>query len=261
MQFSRNAGRFSKEARRTVSCTRGPLTKGSAVLLASDYNARHALQKGNNFSISIQCASLPEIDPSHSLQRKRQDHHADPGNILGPPLRNAHLYDQFGTTGCSITNRPIKMSMPRRRSSLVCLPPRAPDVRRASRFAQLGRHREWAPRLHEDDAERGGGPSLGDYLGLPINAPPACAPIAGTPPAHHPENQCRPFAMFIRPAQLAHPHLEGSRRAHSAGHRLHMLLFVDDAGALSSTWDSARIRPPTAATPAGSPPRKWKATC
>ena len=28
---------------------------------------------------------------------------------------------------------------------------------------------EWSNRSHEDQAERGGGPPLGDYLGIPLN--------------------------------------------------------------------------------------------
>jgi hypothetical protein len=36
--------------------------------------------------------------------------------------------------------------------------------------AQLDPSGEWAPRFHEDQPERGPGPEIGDYLGLPINA-------------------------------------------------------------------------------------------
>src|SRR5215471_13668516 len=36
--------------------------------------------------------------------------------------------------------------------------------------AQVDFSGEWAPQFHEDNPERGPGPELGDYLGLPINA-------------------------------------------------------------------------------------------
>ena len=36
-------------------------------------------------------------------------------------------------------------------------------------FAQFDLSGEWAPRFHEDQPERGPGPEIGDYLGLPIN--------------------------------------------------------------------------------------------
>jgi hypothetical protein len=36
-------------------------------------------------------------------------------------------------------------------------------------FAQIDFSGEWAPRFHEDQPERGPGPEIGDYLGLPIN--------------------------------------------------------------------------------------------
>src|SRR6266481_6853688 len=38
-----------------------------------------------------------------------------------------------------------------------------------SLFGQVDFVGEWAPRFHEDQPERIPGPSLGDYLGLPIN--------------------------------------------------------------------------------------------
>ena len=36
-------------------------------------------------------------------------------------------------------------------------------------FAQVDFSGEWAPRFYEDAPERGPGPELGDYLGIPIN--------------------------------------------------------------------------------------------
>src|SRR5437764_8433782 len=35
-------------------------------------------------------------------------------------------------------------------------------------WAQLGLSGDWAPRMHEDQPDRGPGPELGDYTGLPI---------------------------------------------------------------------------------------------
>lgn len=36
-------------------------------------------------------------------------------------------------------------------------------------FAQMDLSGEWAPRFHEEQPERLGGPEIGDYLGIPIN--------------------------------------------------------------------------------------------
>jgi hypothetical protein len=90
--------------------------------------------------------------------------------------------------------------MPRRnqlaRLLLLC----APALGALPAFAQLDPTGEWAPRLHEDDAERGGGPSLGDYLGLPINA--AARLRADAWDASQltiPENQCRPIRDVYPP--------------------------------------------------------------
>ena len=38
-----------------------------------------------------------------------------------------------------------------------------------SLFGQTDLSGDWAPRIHEDALERGPGPALGDYLGLPVN--------------------------------------------------------------------------------------------
>ncbi len=60
-------------------------------------------------------------------------------------------------------------------------------------FAQVDFSGEWAPRFYEDAPERGPGPELGDYLGLPINA--AARMRAETWEASLltlPEWQCRP---------------------------------------------------------------------
>ncbi len=60
-------------------------------------------------------------------------------------------------------------------------------------FAQVDFSGEWAPRFYEDQPERGPGPELGDYLGLPIN--PAARMRGETWEASLltlPEWQCRP---------------------------------------------------------------------
>src|SRR6476619_5513985 len=62
-------------------------------------------------------------------------------------------------------------------------------------FAQVDFSGEWAPRFYEDQMERGPGPELGDYLGLPINA--AARMRADTWSASlqtMPEWQCRPHS-------------------------------------------------------------------
>jgi hypothetical protein len=67
-------------------------------------------------------------------------------------------------------------------------------------FAQIDATGEWSPRLHEDQPERAGGPDLGDYLGLPINA--AARLRADSWDASLltlPENQCRPIRDDYQP--------------------------------------------------------------
>ena len=59
--------------------------------------------------------------------------------------------------------------------------------------AQFDLAGEWAQRQHEDGAERGQGPPLGDYLGLPINAAARLRAEAWDASIHTlPEWQCRP---------------------------------------------------------------------
>jgi hypothetical protein len=61
-------------------------------------------------------------------------------------------------------------------------------------FSQVDATGEWAPRLHEDLAERMAGPDLGDYLGLPINdAARLSADSWDASLLSLPENQCRPI--------------------------------------------------------------------
>jgi hypothetical protein len=67
-------------------------------------------------------------------------------------------------------------------------------------FAQIDATGEWSPRLHEDQAERGAGPDLGDYLGLPINdAARLRADSWDASLLTLPENQCRPIRDDYQP--------------------------------------------------------------
>ena len=59
-------------------------------------------------------------------------------------------------------------------------------------FAQISLVGDWAPRQHEDQPDRGPGPDLGDYLGIPINR--RRAPLAESWDASRltlQEHQCR----------------------------------------------------------------------
>jgi PhnB protein len=58
--FSDAPGTVPKDAGTRIMHAR--LTKGSAVLMASDTLPGMPFQKGNNFSISVECGSLQEID-------------------------------------------------------------------------------------------------------------------------------------------------------------------------------------------------------
>src|SRR5688572_3859759 len=67
-------------------------------------------------------------------------------------------------------------------------------------FAQIDPTGEWAPRFHEDNAERLGGPEIGDYLGIPIND--AARLRAETWDADIltlPEHQCKPHPADYSP--------------------------------------------------------------
>jgi PhnB protein len=68
MSFSEAPGDFPKEAKDRVMHAR--LSKGSAVLMASDTMPGMPLQQGNNFSVSVNCESLEEIERLfHALSR------------------------------------------------------------------------------------------------------------------------------------------------------------------------------------------------
>jgi hypothetical protein len=67
-------------------------------------------------------------------------------------------------------------------------------------FSQIDATGEWSPRLHEDQPERGAGPELGDYLGLPINdAARLRADSWDASLLTLPENQCRPIRDDYQP--------------------------------------------------------------
>ena len=67
-------------------------------------------------------------------------------------------------------------------------------------FSQIDATCEWSPRLHEDQPERGAGPELGDYLGLPINdAARLRADSWDASLLTLPENQCRPIRDDYQP--------------------------------------------------------------
>jgi hypothetical protein len=67
-------------------------------------------------------------------------------------------------------------------------------------FAQIDPSGEWAPRYHEDQPERLGGPDIGDYLGLPIND---AARLRGdswdASLLSLPEHQCKPHPADYGP--------------------------------------------------------------
>jgi hypothetical protein len=63
----------------------------------------------------------------------------------------------------------------------------------APAYSQLDPMGEWAPQFHEDQPERGPGPEIGDYLGLPINeADRLRADTWDASLLTLPEHQCKP---------------------------------------------------------------------
>jgi hypothetical protein len=78
-------------------------------------------------------------------------------------------------------------------TSFACLAGSLMLLMSAPAYCQLDPSGEWAPQFHEDQPERGPGPEIGDYLGLPINA--ADRLRADTWDASLltlPEHQCKP---------------------------------------------------------------------
>jgi PhnB protein len=63
MPFSEGPADLLKEAKEAKDrIMHARLTKGSTLLMASDTMPGMPFQQGNNFSVSIQCESLPEIE-------------------------------------------------------------------------------------------------------------------------------------------------------------------------------------------------------
>lgn len=93
MPFSEVPGDSPKEAKDRIMHAR--LTKGSAVLMASDIMPGMPFQPGTNFSVAIQCESVQEIERYFSALGKK-------GNVTMPlqdtfwGARFGMLKDQFG---------------------------------------------------------------------------------------------------------------------------------------------------------------------
>src|SRR5579871_3686452 len=96
MSFGEVPGNLPKEAREAPDrIMHARLTKGSMALMASDTVPGMNFQQGNNFSISIQCDSLEEIEGLFAAFGEK-------GKITMPldqpfwALRFGMLEDQFG---------------------------------------------------------------------------------------------------------------------------------------------------------------------
>jgi PhnB protein len=91
--FSEVPGDFPKEAKDRIMHAR--LTKGSAALMASDTMPGMPFKQGNNFSISIHCESLQELERLFTALGER-------GKVTMPlqdtfwGARFGMLTDQFG---------------------------------------------------------------------------------------------------------------------------------------------------------------------
>ncbi len=91
--FSEMPGDAPAEAKDRIMHAR--LAKGPAVLMASDTMPGHAFQQGNNFSVSVQCESVQEIDSLFTALAQK-------GNVTMPlqhtfwAARFGMLTDQFG---------------------------------------------------------------------------------------------------------------------------------------------------------------------
>jgi hypothetical protein len=79
------------------------------------------------------------------------------------------------------------------KTSFVCLAGSLMLLMSAPAYSQLDPTGEWAPQFHEDAPERGPGPEIGDYLGLPINdADRLRADTWDASLLTLPEHQCKP---------------------------------------------------------------------
>ncbi len=86
MTFADAPGNHPKEARDRIMHAR--LSKGAAELMASDSMPDAPAQQGNNFSVAIQCESLPEIEKLfHALSEKGQ---------ITMPLQDMFWGSRFG---------------------------------------------------------------------------------------------------------------------------------------------------------------------
>jgi hypothetical protein len=67
-------------------------------------------------------------------------------------------------------------------------------------WAQMDLAGTWAQRMHEDAGERGGGPAIGDYTGLPINDAARMRADTWSPSKWTvPEHQCEPHPVDYAP--------------------------------------------------------------
>lgn len=73
------------------------------------------------------------------------------------------------TMSSLVSGLPLQYNSLRTMKTLTVLVPVA-LLAAAPSFAQFDLSGQWTPQTHEDQPERGPGPELGDYLGLPINA-------------------------------------------------------------------------------------------
>ena len=88
MPFAEGAGKFDfpKEAKDRIMHAR--LTKGAAVLMASDSMPGHSCKKGDNFSVSISCESLSETERIFSALSE--------GGTVKMPLQDTFWNARFG---------------------------------------------------------------------------------------------------------------------------------------------------------------------
>ena len=93
MPFSEAQGELGRESKDRVMHAR--LSKGSTLLMASDTMPGHPYQQGNNFSVSVQCESLAEIEGFFAaLGEKGKVTMALQGTFWG--ARFGMLTDRFG---------------------------------------------------------------------------------------------------------------------------------------------------------------------
>ncbi len=105
VKFSETPGDAPKEGGDRIMHAR--LAKGAAVLMASDTMPGMPLQRGNNFSIAVDCESVEETDKLFNAL-------AEKGKITMPPqetfwaARFGMLMDQFGINWMLNFERPAQ---------------------------------------------------------------------------------------------------------------------------------------------------------